>query len=98
MQRNLDFYEAYGGDNSFVKIFFKNNDYMWFDYRSFTVKPDDPNFIIYGLSGMINYQDDFDECLNMFEFETLHLAKYSDLEKLMIMRGSHLLILQVKVT
>ena len=89
VQRNLDFYEAYGSDNSFVEIFFKNNDYMWFDYRSFTVKPDDPDFIIYGLSGMKIYQDDFDKCLNMFEFETLHLAKYSDLKKIDDYEGSH---------
>jgi hypothetical protein len=89
VKRNLDFYEVYGTDNSFVEVFFKNNDYMWYDFRSFTVKPDDPNFIIHGLGGIKTYEDEFDKCLWMFDFETLHLAKYSDLEKIDTYEGSH---------
>jgi len=89
VKRNLDFYESYGSDTSFVEVFFKNNDYMWYDYRSFTVKSDDPNFTIHGMSGIKNYQDAFDKCLWMFDFETLRLAQYSNLEKIDTYEGSH---------
>ncbi len=85
---NKNFYETYEIDNTFVEIFFKT-DVLWFDHLSFKIKPEDPEFIIYGIGAMINYQNKFEKCEWMFDFETKHLSKYSDLRLFDTYEGKH---------
>ena len=85
---NLDFYKVYEIDNTFVELFFniKNKD---FKHTSFYVKPDDPEFIIYGLSGAKNYQNKINECYEYLSEQQIKFNKYKNTEFFEEYDGAH---------
>ena len=61
IEDNINKYAAMGLDNKFVEVdfFAKENTY---EQLSFFIKPDDPKYIIYNLSGHIFYEKNIDQC------------------------------------
>ena len=60
IERNLNFYETQGLDNTFVEVyFFGKNTY---DVLSFFIKPNDQKYIIYSLSGRVEYKENINQC------------------------------------
>ena len=49
-------------NNDFGEVYLYGN-YEEYDMMSFFVRPNDKNFIIYSVAGMIAYDDKFDQCL-----------------------------------
>lgn len=88
IKRNIDFYSVYDIDNTFVELFFysKLKDY---EYISFYIKPNDPNYIIYGLSGLKNYQNKFDKCLIHLDKEIKKFSNYDNLTRYETFEGEH---------
>tara|TARA_B100001540_G_scaffold237537_1_gene211998 strand:- start:414 stop:998 length:585 start_codon:yes stop_codon:yes gene_type:complete len=61
IEKNINKYVDQGLDKEFVEVDFlpKGSTY---DALSFFIKPDDPKYIIYSLSGKIYYEENIDQC------------------------------------
>ena len=74
---NWDWYEDVGIDNKFVEVFFWSKNSK-FENVSFFIKPDDPNFIVYGISGTSDIE--FDKCLSLQNLTHEDFLTYSNID------------------
>ena len=85
---NLDFYKVYEIDNTFVEIFFTTKN-KFFKHSSFFIKPNDPDFIIYGLSGSVVYLNKIEECYQYLSNQQKIFDAYKNTEIFDEYDGAH---------
>ena len=61
IEKNKNKYTQHGFNNKFVEVDYYAQEHTY-DQLSFFIKPDDPKYIIYSLSGIINYEENIDQC------------------------------------
>jgi len=73
----LDYFSEHELDNALEILNYKNNEYRYYflnfsssniyEYIQITVKPNDKNFIIHGLQGVISYTNNISDCYKQMD-------------------------------
>ena len=83
---NKDFYTEYGYDDTFIELSFFVNGY--YDAMAFYIKPEDPEFIIWGINGKKEFNN-FNRCLDKKQREEKKLTDTFFDSKISYFKGPH---------